>query len=375
MAESGNPVPRPWTGAEERRLLEEYPAAGMHEMAARLGRTPRAILGRASKLGAVRKARWTGREDAIIRKAWEGPPHGAAKRAARRLPGRALHSINKRASTLGLAAPARWQPWEDAIVRQCAAKGLGAWQRAADRLPHRSLIAIGLRGNKLGIWISRRWTSEEDAIVRREWARGNRGAAKRVKARLRHRSLKAIAGRARLVCPEHAVPRGVAWSAEEDAILERAWAAGSRGAADRAVALLPHRTRGAVTGRARTLQLNPHAASVRTATPAFLRAGRSPTRRRRAPSLTPAAAPRREEAREQPVPAPGRRRNGVHRPSRAYQLALAGHSFEEIAGELGHEDARQAKMQTRNWAKANGITWPPARPQREAVVAGLEKRG
>ena len=362
---AGNVAP-PWTGAEDLRLLREYPLVGMHEMATRLGRTPQAVRARASQIGvAVRKRRWTPKEDDILKKAWAGPPGGAAKRAARLLPHRALDSINKRANVLGLEAPVEWQPWEDAILRKCAAKGFDGWQRAAEHLRHRSLIAISLRGRKIGLRIARRWTPEEDAIVRREWVRDVRGATKRVQAKLPHRSPKAITGRAQLLCRDQlrSRVRHAVWTSEEDAIVGREWARGVRGATARASLLLPHRTRSAIASRAAKLKLSSRAGSILAATPSFLHSRRRRRRRRSAqqgPGLSPSAA----RAQRRPVTningSPHHQWTGSHRPSRAYQLRLSGLPFEQIAVELGYEDAKQAEARTRDWAKADGITWPPA---------------
>ena len=366
----------PWAGADDIRLLREYPLVGMYEMASRLGRTPSAVRHRASKIGAaIRRRRWTANEDDILKKAWAGPPHSAAKHAARLLPHRALHSINKRANALGLEAPVEWQPWEDAVLRKCAAGGFDGWQRAAERLRHRSVIAISLRGRKLGLRIARRWTSEEDAIVRREWARGVRGATRRVQAELPHRSPKAITGRAQLLCRERltSLPPQPEWTAEEDAILARVWSHGARGAADRALRLLPQRTRSAIASRATRLKLSPRANSVLAATPSFLHPRRRRKRRRSASQgsgLSPSASgsQRRPTTNSNGSSSHHPEWNGSHRPSRAYQLRLAGLTFEQIAAELGYEDAGQAEARTRDWAKADGITWPVAFPAERSAA-------
>lgn len=223
---------RAWTEWDDAELARRYGGEPTSEVAARLGRSPAAVHARAGALGLTEGVAppYTEWEIAQVRAAYaRGVP--VAQLAV--LIARPVCGIATVAARLGLrhaAAPADWTAPEAERALALAAEGARyraiAARLAGEGFPARSAVAVGqtLRGLGYGRGWGRPWTAEEDALLRRAYAEGRSLAPLRERL---GRDRSAIAGRAGILglAGTHARPNGFRaerdWTEEEIAALRR----------------------------------------------------------------------------------------------------------------------------------------------------------
>jgi hypothetical protein len=214
-------VPHDWSPLEDRlvRAAADLPARVLAE---RMSRSVEQIRARRRRLGIGRAAarRYTGADDAVMRRAWQaGHP---VDEIARRL-GRSGDAVRLRLGALGLRRPPprrRWTTHEDSVVRDGYSGGLTC-ACIADDLPGRTSGAVAARARKLGlVTYGRSWTAAEDERLRRLCLLRPLPEV----ARLLGRTPEAVHRRARRLGrkpgPAMDAPRsGARWAAQEDELL------------------------------------------------------------------------------------------------------------------------------------------------------------
>ncbi len=213
-----------WSTAEDQLLRRLYAdQLSVQRIAARLRRSPDAVVARRQKLGlAPRRSRpWSRREEALLRAGTEAGL--SASRIAQRL-GRSTEQVRTRRRTLVPARPPA-RPYlahEDDAIRLCLAER-GDFVALGRRLG-RSADAVRLHAHQLGIHCPpprRRWTGWEDALIRDGYTSAL-GCAQ-IARQLPHRSTASVAARARKLGLATYARR---WSAQDDQRLAQLTARG-----------------------------------------------------------------------------------------------------------------------------------------------------
>jgi hypothetical protein len=224
---------RPWSEMEDAEVVRRYGAEAPATIAQDLGRAVTAVYARARLLGVSEPnpPPYTAWEDAQIVAGYAAAVPVSQIAA---LIGRPLSGMRARASRLGLRhrhQPADWSDEEATRALELAESGLAyrtlTARLASEGFPRREHLAVGQRLRILGYgrgW-GRRWTADEDELIARAYAAGD--SLTPLQSRL-GRSLYSLHWRAGELGLRgtHARPdgwRGRAWTAEEEARLREGY--------------------------------------------------------------------------------------------------------------------------------------------------------
>lgn len=171
---------RPWTEFDDAELVRRYGSDPTAAIASHLGRSCAAVYARAGFLDLtdVNPPDWTGWEDAQL---VEGYRRGVPLRQLGTLIGRPLGGISSRAGLLGIVHahhPPCWSAEETARALELAEAGHRYHaimaMMVAEGFPERTIRGFGPAIRKLGYgrgW-GRPWSAEEDALLTRAYAQG-----------------------------------------------------------------------------------------------------------------------------------------------------------------------------------------------------------
>lgn len=171
---------RPWTEFDDAELVRRYGSDPTAAIASHLGRSCAAVYARAGFLDLtdVNPPDWTGWEDAQL---VEGYRRGVPLRQLGTLIGRPLGGISSRAGVLGIVHahhPPCWSAEETARALELAEAGHRYHaimaMMVAEGFPERTIRGFGPAIRKLGYgrgW-GRPWSAEEDALLTRAYAQG-----------------------------------------------------------------------------------------------------------------------------------------------------------------------------------------------------------
>lgn len=192
---------RSWTELDDSELTRRYGSEPTADIASDLGRSCSAVYARASILGLTEgnPPEWSPWEDAQL---VEGYRRGVPLAQIATLIGRPFGGLSSRAGTLGIVHanhPPDWSEEETARALVLAEEGHRYTaivpMLVAEGFPQRTLRGFGLAIRKLGYgrgW-GRPWTAEEDALLRRAYTDGTsltplRRQLGRTSGSLRHRA-------------------------------------------------------------------------------------------------------------------------------------------------------------------------------------------